>query len=172
MSWRPGVQRVSCHLLSLRHGERTARVRQPLRPWLSLQRLKAAVHYTVGCLCQEVAVDKQMQFSKQTIAAISEVTFQQCGRRPLPFPKGFAWGPVWWKLWQVSRPHTTPSHNLPRHLMAVQFGCCGEGPSGDVGTVFKAPVSGTLTVSISVLCETPLLSCVCVTAEPVALALA
>ncbi|CAI9179454.1 unnamed protein product [Rangifer tarandus platyrhynchus] len=42
------------------------------------QRLKAAVHYTVGCLCEEVALDKDMQFSKQTIAAISEVTFRQC----------------------------------------------------------------------------------------------
>ncbi|NXL11677.1 CENPS protein, partial [Mesembrinibis cayennensis] len=43
------------------------------------QRLKAAVHYTVGCLCQDVAEDKEMQFSKQTIAAISEITFRQCG---------------------------------------------------------------------------------------------
>ncbi|XP_012646872.1 centromere protein S [Microcebus murinus] len=42
------------------------------------QRLKAAVHYTVGCLCEEVALDKEMQFSKQTIAAISEMTFRQC----------------------------------------------------------------------------------------------
>ncbi|XP_031235354.1 centromere protein S isoform X2 [Mastomys coucha] len=42
------------------------------------QRLKAAVHYTVGSLCQEVALDKQVHFSKQTIAAISEVTFRQC----------------------------------------------------------------------------------------------
>uniref|UniRef100_A0A4X1W8K9 Centromere protein S n=1 Tax=Sus scrofa TaxID=9823 RepID=A0A4X1W8K9_PIG len=42
------------------------------------QRLKAAVHYTVGCLCEEVASDKDMPFSKQTIAAISEVTFRQC----------------------------------------------------------------------------------------------
>ncbi|XP_028613837.1 centromere protein S-like [Grammomys surdaster] len=42
------------------------------------QRLKAALHYTVGCLCQEVALDKQVHFSKQTIAAISEVTFRQC----------------------------------------------------------------------------------------------
>ncbi|NXH16432.1 CENPS protein, partial [Bucco capensis] len=42
------------------------------------QRLKAAVHYTVGCLCQDVADDKDMQFSKQTIAAISEITFRQC----------------------------------------------------------------------------------------------
>uniref|UniRef100_H0X487 Centromere protein S n=2 Tax=Otolemur garnettii TaxID=30611 RepID=H0X487_OTOGA len=42
------------------------------------QRLKAAVHYTVGRLCEEVAVDKEMQFSKQTIAAISEMTFRQC----------------------------------------------------------------------------------------------
>ncbi|XP_010285078.1 PREDICTED: centromere protein S, partial [Phaethon lepturus] len=44
----------------------------------SFQRLKAAVHYTVGCLCQEVAEDKDMQFSKQSIAAISEITFRQC----------------------------------------------------------------------------------------------
>ncbi|XP_074916441.1 centromere protein S [Chelonoidis abingdonii] len=45
---------------------------------LHTQRLKAAVHYTVGCLCQEVAEDKGIQFSKQTIAAISEITFRQC----------------------------------------------------------------------------------------------
>ncbi|NWX45286.1 CENPS protein, partial [Steatornis caripensis] len=43
------------------------------------QRLKAAVHYAVGCLCQEVAEDKDVQFSKQTIAAIAEITFRQCG---------------------------------------------------------------------------------------------
>ncbi|KFQ34708.1 Centromere protein S, partial [Mesitornis unicolor] len=42
------------------------------------QRLKAAVHYTVGCLCQDVAEDKDLQFSKQTIAALSEITFRQC----------------------------------------------------------------------------------------------
>ncbi|XP_053547463.1 centromere protein S [Bombina bombina] len=41
------------------------------------QRLKAAVHYTVGCLCQEVADDKNIQFSKQAVAAISEITFRQ-----------------------------------------------------------------------------------------------
>ncbi|XP_074017531.1 centromere protein S [Numenius arquata] len=45
---------------------------------LLTQRLKAAVHYTVGCLCQDVAEDKDVQFSKQTIAAISEITFRQC----------------------------------------------------------------------------------------------
>nr|XP_009669954.1 PREDICTED: centromere protein S [Struthio camelus australis] len=44
----------------------------------SFQRLKAAVHYTVGCLCQDVAEDRDMQFSKQAIAAISEITFRQC----------------------------------------------------------------------------------------------
>ncbi|NXV03697.1 CENPS protein, partial [Cettia cetti] len=42
------------------------------------QRLRAAVHYTVGCLCQEVEEDKDVQFSKQSIAAISEITFRQC----------------------------------------------------------------------------------------------
>ncbi|XP_045854432.1 centromere protein S isoform X1 [Meles meles] len=48
------------------------------------QRLKAAVHYTVGCLCEEVASDREMPFSKQTIAAISELTFRQCGMKPEP----------------------------------------------------------------------------------------
>ncbi|XP_077314119.1 centromere protein S [Lithobates pipiens] len=43
-----------------------------------IQRLKAAVHYTVGGLCQDVAEDKEIQFSKQAIAAISEITFRQC----------------------------------------------------------------------------------------------
>ncbi|XP_067873051.1 centromere protein S [Heterodontus francisci] len=42
------------------------------------QRLRAAVHYTVGCLCQEVGEDKEIEFSKQTIAAIAETTFRQC----------------------------------------------------------------------------------------------
>uniref|UniRef100_A0A8B9TA39 Centromere protein S n=1 Tax=Anas platyrhynchos TaxID=8839 RepID=A0A8B9TA39_ANAPL len=42
------------------------------------QRLRAAVHYTAGCLCQDVAEDKGMRFSKQAIAAIAEITFRQC----------------------------------------------------------------------------------------------
>ncbi|KAM3824173.1 centromere protein S [Vipera latastei] len=42
------------------------------------QRLKAAFHYTVACLCQEVAEDKKIEFSRQTIAVISEITFRQC----------------------------------------------------------------------------------------------
>ncbi|XP_077168448.1 centromere protein S isoform X2 [Paroedura picta] len=41
-------------------------------------RLRAAVHYTVAYLCEEVAEDKGIQFSKQAIAAISEITFRQC----------------------------------------------------------------------------------------------
>ncbi|XP_010156687.1 PREDICTED: centromere protein S-like, partial [Eurypyga helias] len=44
----------------------------------SFQRLKAAVHYTVGCLCQDVAGERGTQFSKPTIAAIAEMTFRQC----------------------------------------------------------------------------------------------
>ncbi|XP_078094809.1 centromere protein S [Mustelus asterias] len=42
------------------------------------ERFRAAVHYTVGCLCQEVGEDKEIEFSKQTIAAIAETTFRQC----------------------------------------------------------------------------------------------
>lgn len=32
----------------------------------------------MGGLCQDVAEDKEVQFSKQAIAAISEITFRQC----------------------------------------------------------------------------------------------
>ncbi|XP_060132214.1 centromere protein S isoform X3 [Zootoca vivipara] len=46
---------------------------RPLR-----KRLKAACHYTVAGLCEEVSQDKEIQFSKQTIAAISEIAFRQC----------------------------------------------------------------------------------------------
>ncbi|KAJ6656834.1 hypothetical protein lerEdw1_003165 [Lerista edwardsae] len=42
------------------------------------ERLRAALHYTVACLCEEVAEDKEIQFTKQAVAAISEITFRQC----------------------------------------------------------------------------------------------
>ncbi|XP_036427050.1 centromere protein S [Colossoma macropomum] len=42
------------------------------------QRLKAAVHYTVGRLCQQVAADHEKEFSRQAIAALAEITFRQC----------------------------------------------------------------------------------------------
>lgn len=73
----------------------------------SLQRLKAAVHYTVGCLCQEVEEDKDVQFSKQSIAAISEITFRQCGTAGLP---GVAW--VTWNCLVLP--------GLPQRSMSVQ----------------------------------------------------
>ncbi|KAK6472337.1 centromere protein S-like [Huso huso] len=49
------------------------------RNFTQTQRLKAAVHYTTGLFCQEVAEHKEVEFSKQTIAAIAETTFRQCG---------------------------------------------------------------------------------------------
>ncbi|KAK2861993.1 hypothetical protein Q5P01_001526 [Channa striata] len=42
------------------------------------QRLKAAIHYTVGRLCQNMRGDFQREFSRQVIAAIAETTFRQC----------------------------------------------------------------------------------------------
>lgn len=45
---------------------------------MPILRLRASVHYTTGCLCQDVAEDKGVLFSKQTVAAISEITFRQC----------------------------------------------------------------------------------------------
>lgn len=43
------------------------------------QRLKAAVHFTVGRLCQRAGEDHKRAFSRQAIAAISETAFRQCG---------------------------------------------------------------------------------------------
>lgn len=44
----------------------------------TLQRLKAAVHYTVGRVCQQTGEDYRREFSPQVIAAITETTFRQC----------------------------------------------------------------------------------------------
>uniref|UniRef100_A0A3Q1G1U4 Centromere protein S n=1 Tax=Acanthochromis polyacanthus TaxID=80966 RepID=A0A3Q1G1U4_9TELE len=43
-----------------------------------IDRLKAAVHYTVGRLCQKIGEDHRREFSRQVIAAIAETTFRQC----------------------------------------------------------------------------------------------
>ncbi|KAL0978723.1 hypothetical protein UPYG_G00174330 [Umbra pygmaea] len=43
-----------------------------------LQRLKAAIHHTVGRLCQSLGENHQMEFSRPVIAAITETTFRQC----------------------------------------------------------------------------------------------
>ncbi|KAM8916944.1 centromere protein S isoform 1-T1 [Spinachia spinachia] len=43
------------------------------------QRLKAAVHYTAGRLCQKVGEEHRRPFSRQVVAAISETAFRQCG---------------------------------------------------------------------------------------------
>ncbi|KAK3574806.1 hypothetical protein QTP86_018389 [Hemibagrus guttatus] len=42
------------------------------------QRLKAAVHYTVGKICQSTVAECEKQISKQAVAAIAETTFRQC----------------------------------------------------------------------------------------------
>ncbi|XP_051844558.1 centromere protein S isoform X2 [Antechinus flavipes] len=60
------------------------------RQFTLVQNLKAAVHYTVGSMCQEAAEAKGVRFTKPTIAAISEVTFRQCGKRAHSLPQ-FTW---------------------------------------------------------------------------------
>nr|XP_046239419.1 centromere protein S [Scatophagus argus] len=42
------------------------------------QRLKAAIHYTVGRICQQMGEDHHREFSRQVIAAIAETTVRQC----------------------------------------------------------------------------------------------
>ncbi|XP_029288295.1 centromere protein S [Cottoperca gobio] len=42
------------------------------------QRLKAAVHYTVGLLVQKTGEDHHIKFSRQVVAAIAETAFRQC----------------------------------------------------------------------------------------------
>ncbi|KAM7005706.1 centromere protein S [Tautogolabrus adspersus] len=43
----------------------------------SQQRLKAAVHFTVGRLCQKSGEDHRREFSRQVIAAMAETAFRQ-----------------------------------------------------------------------------------------------
>ncbi|CAN9512012.1 unnamed protein product [Ophioblennius macclurei] len=42
------------------------------------QRLKAALHYTAGRMCQKIGNEHQKVFSRHVIAAIAETAFRQC----------------------------------------------------------------------------------------------
>ncbi|XP_007253446.3 centromere protein S [Astyanax mexicanus] len=42
------------------------------------QRLKAAVHYTVGKICKNLTSEYEREFSRQAVAAMAEITFRQC----------------------------------------------------------------------------------------------
>ncbi|XP_028855272.1 centromere protein S [Denticeps clupeoides] len=42
------------------------------------QRLKAALHYTTGLICQSIGADCERDFSRQAVAAIAETAFRQC----------------------------------------------------------------------------------------------
>ncbi|XP_072540840.1 centromere protein S [Salminus brasiliensis] len=42
------------------------------------QRLKAAVHYTVGKLCEKLTAEYEREISRQAVAAMAEITFRQC----------------------------------------------------------------------------------------------
>ena len=45
---------------------------------LCLQRLKAAIHYGVGKICQESEAESEVQFTKQFTAVLAEAAFKQC----------------------------------------------------------------------------------------------
>ncbi|XP_068745393.1 centromere protein S-like [Montipora capricornis] len=42
------------------------------------QRLRAAVHFTVGRICENTGQETGLQFSRKFIAALTETTFKQC----------------------------------------------------------------------------------------------
>ncbi|XP_077459323.1 centromere protein S [Stigmatopora argus] len=42
------------------------------------QRLKAAVHFTVGRICQNMSEEYRRKISRQVVAAITETAFGQC----------------------------------------------------------------------------------------------
>ena len=44
---------------------------------ISLQRLKAAVHYTVGKICEEVRQDQDVDFNRQFIGVLAEASYKQ-----------------------------------------------------------------------------------------------
>ena len=41
-----------------------------------IQRLKAAIHYTVAEICEESGTEYEVSFSKQVISALAETTFR------------------------------------------------------------------------------------------------
>ena len=43
-----------------------------------LQRLKAAVHYTVGKICEEMSSDLDVVYDRKFIAVLTEATFKYC----------------------------------------------------------------------------------------------
>ncbi|EDO47308.1 predicted protein [Nematostella vectensis] len=42
------------------------------------QRLKAALHYTVGKICEETGAEAGLTFSRQFVAALTETSYRQC----------------------------------------------------------------------------------------------
>ncbi|KXJ10513.1 Centromere protein S [Exaiptasia diaphana] len=42
------------------------------------QRIKAALHYGVGRICEQVGEENGLQYSRQFIAALTETTYRQC----------------------------------------------------------------------------------------------
>ena len=44
----------------------------------TIQRMKAAIHYAVGRICEDVSMDTDVNISKDVMAAITEMTTQQC----------------------------------------------------------------------------------------------
>lgn len=53
--------------------------------WFKFQRLKAAVHYTVGRICEKLGEEHRREFSRQVIAAITETAVRQCGESQVKF---------------------------------------------------------------------------------------
>ena len=43
-----------------------------------MQRLKAALHYAVGKVCEGVSAESGTKFSREVVAAIAETTMKQC----------------------------------------------------------------------------------------------
>lgn len=70
--WKPAGETSKCLLTIIHAFRRWAAGSRP-------QRLKAAVHFTVGRICQKLGEDHRKEFSRQTVAAITETTFRQCG---------------------------------------------------------------------------------------------
>ncbi|XP_020949003.1 centromere protein S isoform X1 [Sus scrofa] len=116
------------------------------------QRLKAAVHYTVGCLCEEVASDKDMPFSKQTIAAISEVTFRQCENFAKDLEMFARTGVIQFQLKKLCIAFVCRTLNA-RDVCAFKTVSAGDTPSG--------PVSGRKLTDAGIIQPLPPQACIC-----------
>ena len=71
--------RSNAHLRKLvKMAEKSPEVAPSEETFAQTQRLKAALHYSIGKIYEEVASDNDMKVSREMMAAVTEMVYEQC----------------------------------------------------------------------------------------------